>query len=328
MYHRRKVTSALIGLALMAAVAACGGDDSGDEAVISKQATQTGDGDATATSTTAGGGDRSSTTAAAKPVNRKVGKTGWYEGFAITIDDVDAEPGFGDNIDLTVNLTYENLGNEERDPAEASVQVDGEVVDGLFDTPGIPGKGKAGGTITFPVAPSKGQTAMTPDQAMDKVTLVYGDAGDNQTKLPLAASGKVESIEPKDLTTSGKLVQGQLNIEVAGGSLVPSYRPGEKGKTLLNLRVKITCAADCQASGYNTNRDEFSVTGPDGSSVVADDRSEYCCDAIYPGTVSDDERNILTFVVKSPGTGAYKLTYRHPGMTNAGTAAPTFDFTV
>jgi hypothetical protein len=294
--------------------------------VVSKAATSTGDGGST-TSAAGGTSERSSTTAAA-PVTRKVGKTGWYEGFAVTVDDVEAETGFGDNVDLTVNFTYQNLGNEEGNPPEANIEVDGELVDGFYDTPGIPGKGKAGGTVTFAVAPERGQAAMTPDQAMDKVTLVYGDAGDNQTKLPLAASGKVESVQPKDLTTTGKMVQGQLNFEVAGGTLSTSYKSGEKGKTLLNLRIKITCAPDCQASGYNTGRDEFSITAPDGTSVVADDRSLYCCDAIYPGTVSDDDRNILTFVVKSPGTGAYKLTYRHPGLTSGGTAPATLDFTV
>jgi hypothetical protein len=327
MHKRLKVSSALMGLALLLGVATgCGGDDGGgEEAVVTRPATQTGEGDGTTSS--AAGGEGSSTTTG-ESVSRKVGKTGWYAGFAVTVDEVTAEPGFGDNVELTVNFTYQNLGTEEGNPPEANIEFDGELVDGLYDSPGIPGKGKAGGSVSFAVAPERGQSSQTPDEAIDKVVLVYGDAGDNQTKIPLAAAGKVESVEPKELTTSGKMVQGQLNFEIAGGTLAPSYETGEKGKTLLNLRVKITCAPDCQASGYNTGRAEFSITGPNGSSVVADDRSEYCCDAIYPGTVSDDASNILTFVVPSPGTGAYKLTYQNPRLTAEGTPPATLDFTV
>ena len=43
--------------------------------------------------------------------------------------------------------------------------------------------------------------------------------------------------------------------------------------------------------------------------MTADSRSDYCSDATVSETVSDSERNILTFVVPSPGTGAYQLTY-------------------
>ena len=150
---------------------------------------------------------------------------------------------------------------------------------------------------------------------------------DNQTIIPLAAAGAVDSVEPKTLTAAGALAQGQIMIEVVSGTLAPSYESGEKGDALLNLRIKLTCAAGCQAQGYNTGVEEFSVTGPDGTSVTADSRSDYCCDALYPETVSDSERNILTFVVPSPGTGAYQLTYTNPYLTSTGTAPATLDFT-
>ena len=111
---------------------------------------------------------------------------------------------------------------------------------------------------------------------------------------------QVDSVEPKVLTAAGTLTQGQINVEVVSGTLAPSYESGEKGDALLNLRIKLTCAAGCQAQGYNTGVEEFSITGPDGTSVLADSRSDYCCDALYPETVSDSERNVLTFVVAAP----------------------------
>lgn len=93
----------------------------------------------------------------------------------------------------------------------------------------------------------------------------------------------------------------------------------------------MTCAAGCQAAGYLALLGEFSLTGADGSSVLADNRSGYCCDAIYPTTVSDNERNILTFVVPSPSTGSYTLTYTltysNAYLTSTGVPPATFDFT-
>jgi hypothetical protein len=330
MRHRRAATPAIIGLAMALTLAACGGDDGGGDSsgtTLSKAATQAG-GDGGGTSTTAAGGTDRSTASTAAPENRKIGRTGWYDGFAITVDDVDAEAGFGDSLGLTVNFTYQNLGIEQANPPEASIEADGAALDGTFDTPAIPGGGKAKGSVDFSVTGQRGKGVPTLDDALNTVSLVYGDANDNQTKIPLGAAGKVESVEPKKLSTAGKLTQGQINVEVTGGTLAPSYESGEKGKALLDLRIKLTCAADCQASGYNTDRSQFSITTPDGQSIIADNRSGYCCDALYPGTVSDDERNILTFVVKMPGTGAYKLTYNHQGLTSAGTPAATFDFTV
>ncbi|MEP6981900.1 MAG: hypothetical protein ABJA16_14130, partial [Nakamurella sp.] len=267
----------------------------------------------------------SSSTVVVPPVTREIGKTGWYDGFAITVGKVTAEPGYGTDIDVTVAMTYQNLGVENNSPSSGSVELGGLVVDGFFDTPTIPGGAKGAGTVTFSVVPD---APLTPAEAIDQVTLVWGDTSDNQTQIPFADSADVKSQEPQSLALTGTLTQGQIIVDVVSGSFTPSYQSGEKGKALLNVRVKLTCAADCNASGWNTGREEFSVTGPDGNAVVADQRSEYCCDALYPGTVSDSERNVLTFVVPLPGTGDYTLTYDNKNLSSTGIAAPTFTFTV
>ncbi len=332
----RTVTLTAAGLALVTTLAACGGGVDGSAqaaanniqaAIKSNQAaagSPTGSTDTSAASTT---DTDVSTSASPAPVTREIGKTGWYDGFAITVVEATAEQGFGDGVDVTVNLQYQNLGTEDGNPPNADIEIDGQTQEGLFDTPGIPGGGKAKGSVVLTVVPDKPKDTLTFDQAIDKVSLVYGDTADNQTSIPLAKSAQVASVEPKDLPAAGTLSQGQITIDVVSGTLVPSYESGEKGKTLLNLRVKLTCAAGCQAQGYNTGVEEFSVTGPDGTSVIADSRSEYCCDALYPETVSDSERNIITFVVPSPGTGAYTLTYKNSSLTAAGTAPGTLAFT-
>lgn len=326
----RAVAQTVAGLALVTTVAACGAGVEGSAAAVAGgiqsaiSASQptggavTGGADGAEFSTEA-----TSSVAPLLPVTREVGKTGWYSGFAITIDDVVAESYGDDEVDLTVNITYNNLGVEAVTPPEAAIEADGESLNSYVDAPGIPGGGKAKGTVSVAVVADDDEV-LTPDQAMDKVTLVYGDIADNQTKIPLAEAGEVESVEPLDLTAAGTMTQSQIVIEVVSGTLVPSYVSGERGDSLLNLRIKVTCAPGCQGQGCNVDRDEFSLVGPDGSSVLADSRSEYCCVALYPGTVSDDEQNILTFVVASPGIGAYKLTYTNSNLTEK---PATFDFT-
>ena len=72
----------------------------------------------------------------------------------------------------------------------------------------------------------------------------------------------------------------------------------------------------------------LSVLTPKGTSAVTDIRSKYCCDAIYPGTVSDNARNIVTFLVPTPGTGAYTMTLKNDSLVANGTAPATWSFTV
>lgn len=315
---RRRVGVAA-ALAMLLVGAACGGSDSKPDA--SAVASRTEESTASTEERTATSGKSASSTAD-KTITRKIDRTGWYDGFAITVDEVEVTEDSTDTATLTVTATYRNLTDRQGRPPSPLFEIDGEIISlSSEDLPELPGKGKAGGSLVAYV-----DLPGTPDELIDATTLVYGESGDNQTKLPLSANGKVESSEPKDLAVTGTLKQGQLIIDVLGGRLAPSYESGEKGKAILDLRIKISCAADCQDSGYNTDASQFSVSGPGGRSVVADSRSLYCCDAIYPGTVSDNA-NILSFVVPAPGTGSYTLTYDNETITSTGTPPATLTFT-
>ncbi len=333
---RRLITGCIAGAVLAGALAGCGeGSTAGTAAAniaaavsSASAAAQTAEPPAITNVTTAEtDAPTSASTGTSLAVKRNLNRTGWYDGFAITVVDASATPGFGDDVDVEVSFLYENLGIEKGRAPQGAIEADGVTTDGEYDNPdGIPGQGKGKGSVVFTVAPPT-DAALDLGDAMDAVTLVYGDASDNQTKIPLADDGKVDSVEPQKITTTGTMKQGDITIEVLGGSLAPSYESGEKGKALLNLRITLTCAPGCAASGYNTGFEQFSVTGPGGTSVTADDRSEYCCDALYPETVSDSERNVLTFVVPAPATGRYTLTYSNPNLTSAGTAPATLPFT-
>lgn len=327
-----RAVATTIGVLAALGLASCGGDSDDAESTAQSIASRAAEAKETASSAAEGAGreaEEAATTvtraAEPEPIEVKLGKTGWYDGFAITLDDLTAEPsGFGASI--LINLTVQNLRDETGSLGDGIVESDGAAASAFWDLPDVPGEGKAKGTIRTDV---DGELENEADlQALlGTMAVVFGEARDNQTRIPLEAKGKVESVEPKELALTGTLQQGQLIVDVLDGDLQPSYASGEKGKAELSVRVKISCAADCQAQGWNVDSSMFSVKAPDGTSAVADSRSRYCCDAIYPGTVSDNADNVLTFVVPLPGTGAYTLTYDNPSVTSQGTAPATFAIT-
>lgn len=322
---------ATMGVAALVGLAACGGgsDDAEEtaESIVARAAKTAQSASDSAADDTVDGSARSgsATTDVAEPIKVQLGKTGWHDGFAVTVEGLTAEPGFV-GASLTIDVTYQNLGDETAQPSQGVVEVDGESLSAFWDTPQVPGLGKAKGTIQADV---EGEIASQADleKVLGSAAVVFGEARDNQTRIPLDKAGKVDSVEPKKLTVTGTLTHGQLVVDVLDGTLQPSYESGEKGKAELSLHIKISCTPDCQASGYNVDRSMFSVKGPDGTSAVADSRSRYCCDAIYPGDVSDNADNVLTFVVPSPGTGAYTLTFENPSASSTGIAAPTLAIT-
>jgi hypothetical protein len=271
-----------------------------------------------------------STTSSAErePLTREIGKTGWYDGFAITVDEATASESFG-GVDLEVSYTLENLGTDVGFPPRPSIQIDGNAQDGFFDAPSeVPAGGRSEGTATLFVSEDE-DAPLDFDEAMDRVVWVYGDAEDNQTLIPFDESEDVTSIEPRDLEVTGTLTQGQIITEVRSGRLSPSYESGDKDVFNIDLSIKITCAADCSPSGWYIDRSDFSLTGPDGLSNTPDDRlSGFCCEALYPDTISDDERNVLTFQVDAPATGDFTLTLNNASTADAGVAPATFAFSI
>jgi hypothetical protein len=274
------------------------------------------------TSMVAAGGSPSSSSNAPQPLVRTIGKTGWWDGFAITVDKATLAPnGAGGDL-LSLEVTYLNLTQHNATPATGSLQVGGQVVNSQSDPPTVPGSGTAKATITAAELPASTDFAAV----LDSAVLTYGQASDNQTKIPLSTSATVDSTQPKTLTVTGKLVQGQIDVDALSGTLAPSYQSGEKGQMTLDLRVKLTCSMQCSTAGNYIPADAFSLTAPGGTSVVADSRSPYRTVSLDPGEVSDNSQNVLVFVVSTPGTGTYVLTY-NANLADAATPPATLQFT-
>src|SRR4051812_20157574 len=306
----RVLSVAVVSVALVA-LSACG-SSGGDKKESSEE-----------TTTTAASSSKGTTNSSVAETNRTIGKTGWYKGFAITVDTAKlAAPSFS-SAALELGVTYENLTTETANAPRPTNIVQGGVSlqDETLDNPSIPGAGKAKGTIKTSVKPD---SAKTPDAILDGITIVYGEASDNQTIIPLDTKAAVQTVEPKKLDPlTGKLQQKQIVIDLVKGSTGASYTSGEKGKGVLGVQVKISCTPDCQASGYNVDRSEFSVKTPDGQSLTADQSSPFCCEALYPGNVFEGPKDVLNFKVPLPVKGAYTMTYNHSSLTSSGVAPPS-----
>ncbi len=308
---KRRVGVVLCGLVVLAGLGACGGDDGGGEAASTTLSLDSGEGPSNRADT-----ESDTDRGEPQPIEVELGKTGWWDGTALTIDSLVAAPAFG-GIEVTITATFENLTDESMGLGQGTIVANGEEIGGFWDIPTVPGKGQAEGSITFALETDTDIVdAVALDKALATAALVFGSSADNQTKIPLNTAGKVESVQPKTLAKLGTLTYGTVIVDVLSGTLGPSYESGAKGKAALDLRIKVSCSATCPNSGNSVDRGMFSISGPSGQSVVASDQSDYCCDAIYPGDVSDDPRNILRFLVPLPGTGSYTLTMNNPATGN------------
>ncbi|MFI7666081.1 hypothetical protein [Nocardia sp. NPDC049526] len=252
---------------------------------------------------------------------RNIGKTGWYEGFDITVDKATVVPDEFGGAKVLIDITYKNTTPDNKTISNNTyLQVDKEVDGGAsFDSPTVPGKGSATGKVTTSV-----KTLHDAEHLLDTIAVIYGQASDNQTKIPLKASAQVEGVAPKTLNASGKLVQDQTTIEITGGTLAPSYTKDERDKMDLSLRIKIIGGPGISAGGLNVFYDYFTVKTPDGQTIPADIRGPIN-ELLNTNETIDNAKNYIVFVVPSPATGTYVVTY--DAQKGEG-SAPNFSFTI
>ncbi|WP_159845031.1 hypothetical protein [Nocardia sp. CY41] len=254
---------------------------------------------------------------------RTVGKTGWYDGFDITVDKATVVPDEYGGAKVRIDITYKNTTPDNRTLSSTPSLLVGKEVDGgaIFDSPTVAGNGSATGTVTTPV-----RSAKDAEHLLDTMAVVYGQAADNQTRIPLAAAGKVDSVRPKTLNVTGTLVQEQTTIRVTGGRISPSYTKKENGRSDLALRIELVGGPGIAAGGTNIHYDYFTVRTPDGQTVPADIRGPIN-ELLDANETIDNPKNYVIFVVPSPGTGPYTVTYNAQRQEGAATA-PTLSFTI
>ncbi len=300
----------LVGVAAVL-VTACGGGDVGQATTSPAIAAPLGTGRPSGTETGAAG----------QATVRTVGKTGWYEGFEITVEKATVVPDEYGGGSVRIDITYENTTTDNKTLSIVpTLQIGKEIDAGAgFDNPAVPGKGAATGSVTTSVS-----KLGDPEHLLDTMTVVYGTAADNQTKIPLQAAAKVESVAPKTFTVAGTLVQDQTTVQITGGTLAPSYTKNENGKMDLAMRIELVGGSGIADGGTNVYYDYFTIKTPDGQNLPADIRGPIN-ELINRNETIDNAKNYVVFVVPSPGTGAYTVTY---DAKKGEGAAPAFTFTV
>ncbi|WP_458686749.1 hypothetical protein [Nocardia tengchongensis] len=257
-----------------------------------------------------------------RAVVRTIGKTGWYEGFEITVDKATVTPDEFGGAKVRVDITYKNTTTANKTLSVVpAVQIGGAIDGGAgWNSPEVPGKGSAAGDVTASV--TKFDNA---EHLLDTVTILYGTAAENQTKFPLQADAKVESIAPRTLAITGKLTQDQTTVEITGATLTPSYTKNEAGKMELALHVKLVGGAGIGDGGLNVFSEYFTVKAPGGQTVVDDQLRGFIDELLGRNQTIDKPDLQAVFVVPAPATGNYTLSY---DATKGKNAVPTFSFTV
>ncbi|MBF6212125.1 hypothetical protein IU433_22940 [Nocardia puris] len=304
---------ALIGAALLVTTACLGDETSGTATPA----------DGGTTTTTAPAQPPAGAPAAGRAVVREIDKTGWYDGFEITVDTATVVPDEYGGADVLLGLTFTNTTLDDKMPGiRAYLQVGDEIDGGAgFDHPTVPAGGSADGKITTSVA-----VLRDADRLLDSMTVVYGESSGNQTKIPLRDGDDVESVEPRTLDVTGELVQDHTTVLVTGATLAPSYGENERGKMDLGLRITLIGDAGVPAGGANIYYQYFTLTTPDGQTLAADFRGPIN-ELLAANQTIDNPRNSVVFVVPEPATGDYVLTYDALADED-GSGAPTFEFTI
>lgn len=256
-----------------------------------------------------------------KATVRPIGKTGWYEGFEITVDKATVTPDEFGGAKVLVDITYKNTTTKDKTLSVVpGVQVGGALDPGAgWNSPDVPEKGSATGDVSISV-----KKLDSAEHLLDTITVVYGTSADNQTKIPLKADTKADSVAPKTLTVSGKLVQDQTTVEITGGTLTPSYTKGERNKMDLALHIKLVGGSGVRDGGLNIFTEWFTIKGPDGQTLAADTRG-FIDELLNRNETIDKADLFAVFVVPAPATGNYVLSY---DATKGASSAPTYSFTI
>jgi hypothetical protein len=288
------VVAAALGLL---GLAACGGG---------------GNDDAKVKSTTPATAGESTTTTAPKAFQRSIDGKVWGQTFEISVDKVKAEPQAGGGVNLTIDVNWKNLSDQPQSPPQPALDRDGEVLSLSSSAGQAAGQAAVDGQLTGYIAPKQGAAAQKPADVVDSLSLTWGESGDNQSIVPLDGSD-VTTFEPKEVSgLTGKITTPTVVVDVDNGQLHWSYASGQKGKFVLSSHISITCGNPCPPSGTSMSLTDFTLTAPGSSTPISpsDDDSDFCCEAVYPGTSSDDPRNTVAFLLDDEPSGSYTLTFK------------------
>ena len=205
--------------------------------------------------------------------------------------------------DVAVDATFRNRGS---DP----YQFDAEVIltsgghdyalSFATDIPRVPAARTGKGVLHF---------AVDRDFSLSDATLTFGGARLHQALVPLGAESPdaFTSLMAYTVPLMGKFTAGTLQFDMKGGYIRPDqpwdHTTLDKKHYNVLLLFSATYVASNGAGGNNTDKDNFSLKLPDGTSVAADDGPIELFSNV--GTTLDDL--YVSFTVPGPMEGKFAL---------------------
>jgi hypothetical protein len=255
----------------------------------------------------------------------------WYAGFKIELGDAQyvpplkPTPGVGSfelkHGRVNIDAVFENLGTDSRNFSEALVVSSGDnnYLDATRDQklPTVPGSKRGEGLISIYVDDKF---------AIESAVLTIGQAKYNQAVVPLGKTGKLVSLEPRQLTISGTLVVGEsFTMNMTSGEMradtVLYHREQLAGYRSLNLTFSVTRTGD---NGSYLDASNVALKLPDGT-AVAPEVSSY---GSLPPKGTTETGRAAGFKVKAPADGNYTLIVKGKFGAKRADVQVEFPFTV
>lgn len=274
---------------LAVALAACGGGDA-KKTSGSSSAKAKGGSDKPAPTSNPGGTTAANTGAVTPPgpgtANAASG-TGlnvpvWWGGMKYSLGGMNFNAG---EHTLTIEVDVDNLLKSNQSPSpSALLEADGAVIahGGLKDYKEVVAKSKVKNALQF--------TLDAFDPA--KTTLVFGDGGESQVRVPLTGKGPNVTDEPVKQAFTGDIVIGPATFTVQSTEVRWDWYPHDtqnvkKDKAALLLFGKLKAPADKE---IYASAEKFEITQPDGTKITGDNIGP---DSHVPPTKTQEDFYVL-----------------------------------
>lgn len=297
-------------------LAACGGGSSDGDLFTGAGGTGDDDTDEVTGDVEPVEGDATTTTLPG-PLTRELDKVGWWDGFEMTAHEVvataDDDGWVGGRVFIEVDVTWLNLGEEAAWPTTPSLLHGGQVHSFGTDGGQVAGLAVLDGTLRATVdVDDEDLDTEAVGEVLDEMSIVFGEASDNQTIIPLDEATPVDSREPEQFEAlAGTVAVPLFELTVSDARLEPSYQSGDRGKLLLSFDIAMSCGAECREDQPATSVQLSTLTllTPEGGAPLsASDQSTFCCATIGPSHSLEAGRRVA-FEIPEDLTGTYVLQF-------------------
>ena len=208
-----------------------------------------------------------------------------------------------DTVTVEVPVETTNVSDETGTPLSQVRDINLEVGSAFInrvekDLASLPGGKDGKGSLNFTITDKE----LDPDTIKDAV-LTIGGAQENQAVVPFGSKGEAVELADVQVDLTASLDAAGTKVDFADAAASYSRNGRLMPADTASLTVEVTLSpAGVDGLGENWTGKDFSLTVPDGTSVLGDGVNA----AVYPTTAPN--KAMLTFDVGTPLKGTYELT--------------------